>query len=100
MRNRDREDEDMTLSDYERRVLEEIESDFSWAARRRWWRRLAVMPGVWRSGLNVIVAALICAMAIVFLPPVAAAAVASAAGAGLGWAAHCLVRTIRVSANL
>jgi Flp pilus assembly protein TadB len=85
----------MTLSDYERRVLDEIESEFAWTARRRTWRRLASLRGVWFSVLNVLVGVVICTVAIMTMPPLPAAIVASIGGVGLGWSAHDLFRAVR-----
>ena len=83
----------MALSEYERRVLNEIETDLSRTGYRRWLRWLRSLPRNtqallrrrWRLSIATALWLTVCVVSGVFAPAVVATAVASVAGFVLGW---------------
>ena len=85
----------MALSDYERRVLSEIEHELGrvhepskWARR---WRRLRAAPFVQAVGWSVLVAACVCSA--LYAPPAVAVVCVGMVGFGLGVLAGRTMRT-------
>ncbi|MGI8760237.1 MAG: DUF3040 domain-containing protein [Jatrophihabitantaceae bacterium] len=75
----------MALSDYERRVLDQIESELTSARRQGRWSRLRTgARQCWRTLLIVVLGLLACAVAIVWAPTPAATVVGAVAGFVVG----------------
>lgn len=80
----------MTLSDYERRVLQEIESELTRSRRRFWSRLWGTLRGALRRtrwlALVVALGAAVITVAAVLLPDGFSAGASAAVGIGVGFA--------------